>query len=104
MTVPVLGYRKESTASTRELIDVTRYRTPHKYGKLVLAASTDPSAFDSKSVDCPFVFHHEGQFYMAYVGYDGAGYQTGLVSSKDLVHWTKLGCILKRDQVRLHEH
>jgi len=95
--VPVLGYHKESTASARELIDITRYRTPHKYGKLVLAASTDPSAFDSKSVDCPFVFHHESQFYMAYVGYDGAGYQTGLASSKDLVHWTKLGCILKRD-------
>jgi hypothetical protein len=37
--------------------------TPHKYGKLVLEASTDPAAFDRKTVDCPFVFHYQGQFY-----------------------------------------
>ncbi len=74
-----------------------RYRTPYKYGKLVLAASEQRDAFDSRSVDCPFVFHHRDRFYMAYAGYDGAGYQTGLASSKDLVNWKKLGCILKRD-------
>jgi predicted GH43/DUF377 family glycosyl hydrolase len=63
----------------------------------VLDASTDPAAFDSRSVDCPFVFHHNGQFYMAYVGFDGAGYQTGLASSANLTEWKKLGCILRRD-------
>lgn len=77
--------------------DVTPYLTPYKYGKLVLAKSDDAKAFDSKSVDCPFVFHHEGKFYMTYVGYDGIGYQTGLASSDDLIHWTRLGCILRRD-------
>ena len=63
----------------------------------MLAASNDPTAFDNKTVDCPFVFRHRGQFYLAYIGYDGTGYQTGLASSKDLVQWKKLGCILPRD-------
>lgn len=73
------------------------YLTPHKYGKLVLQASTEPGAFDCKTVDCPFVFHHQGRFYMTYVGWDGTGYQTGLASSANLVDWHKEGCILKRD-------
>src|SRR5580704_2261340 len=73
------------------------YLTPHKYGKLVLKASTMPGDFDSRSVDCPFFFHHAGRFYMTYVGWDGTGYQTGLASSGDLVDWQKEGCILRRD-------
>jgi Glycosyl hydrolases family 43 len=74
-----------------------KYETPYKYGKLVLSASTDKTEFDARSVDCPFVFSHDGLFYMTYVGFDGMGYQTGLASSKDLVEWKKLGCILRRD-------
>ncbi len=74
-----------------------RYRTPHKYGKLVVEASKDTGAFDSRSVDCPFLFHHRDRFYMTYVGWDGTGYQTGLASSGDLVAWKKEGCILRRD-------
>ena len=61
--------------------DVAAYRTPHKYGKLVVAASGEAGAFDSRSVDCPYVFHARGRFYMTYVGFDGTGYQTGLASS-----------------------
>lgn len=75
----------------------TPYLTPYKYGKLVLAKADDPTAFDSKSVDCPFVFHHDGRFFMTYVGYDGVGYQTGLASSENLIDWKRLGCILRRD-------
>lgn len=74
-----------------------RYATPYKYGKLVLAASEQRGAFDSRAVDCPFVFEHGGSFYMAYVGFDGTGYQTGLARSRDLVRWQRLGCILRRD-------
>src|SRR4051812_28614979 len=73
------------------------YETPYKFGKLVLAADSDPGSFDSRFVDCPFVFHHDGKFYMTYIGFDGAGYQTGLASSTNLTDWTRLGCILKRD-------
>jgi predicted GH43/DUF377 family glycosyl hydrolase len=73
------------------------YLTPHKYGKLVLQASTEAGTFDCRTVDCPFVFRHGGRFYMTYVGWDGTGYQTGLASSANLVDWRKEGCILKRD-------
>ena len=74
-----------------------RLVTPYKYGRLVLSASEDPRAFDSKSVDCPFAFRHDGRFYMTYTGFDGTGYQTGLASSTDLVTWRKEGAILRRD-------
>jgi len=74
-----------------------RYRTPHKYGRLVVEASTEPGAFDGRTVDCPFIFHHNGRFYMTYVGWDGVGYQTGLASSDNLIAWKKEGCILRRD-------
>lgn len=74
-----------------------RCRTPHKYGKLVVAASAEPDAFDSRAVDCPFLFHHDRRYWMTYVGFDGTGYQTGLASSENLVDWKKEGCILRRD-------
>jgi predicted GH43/DUF377 family glycosyl hydrolase len=73
------------------------YLTQYKIGRLVLTSSGEGSDFDSRSVDCPFVFEHDGLFYMTYVGFDGSGYQTGLASSRDLVQWRKLGCILKRN-------
>lgn len=72
-------------------------KTPYKYEKLVLAASHKKGAFDEKSVDCPFVFHHEGRYHMTFVGFDGIGYQTGLATSHDLLHWEKYGCILHRN-------
>jgi predicted GH43/DUF377 family glycosyl hydrolase len=71
--------------------------TPFKYGRLVLSASERPTEFDSRSVDCPYVFHHRDRFYMTYVGFDGVGYQTGLASSRNPVTWRKEGCILRRD-------
>jgi hypothetical protein len=52
------------------------YATPFKYGKLVLSASPEKSEFDSRSVDCPFVFQNDGLFYMTYIGWDETGYQT----------------------------
>ena len=73
------------------------FETPYKLNKLVLSASADSAAFDGKSVDCPFVFHQAGRFYMTYIGFDGEGYQTGLATSHNLTDWHKLGCILKRD-------
>lgn len=72
-------------------------RTPYKFNRLVVAASHQPGAFDSESVDAPFVFRHGRRFYMTYIGFDGQGYQTGLASSRDLVTWNKEGLILPRD-------
>lgn len=86
-----LGAKPTSACDLKDL------ETPHKIGSLVLAASGVEGEFDRISVDCPFVFHRRGLFYMTYVAFDGVGYQTGLASSADLVHWRKLGCILRRD-------
>ncbi len=77
--------------------DLAPYRTPYKYGKLVLAADPTSGAFDSRAVDCPFVFRHGNEWRMTYLGFDGTGYQTGMAASTDLVNWRRLGCILKRD-------
>ncbi|MDB6087080.1 MAG: hypothetical protein JWN43_4961 [Gammaproteobacteria bacterium] len=73
------------------------FRTPYKYGKLVLEKSGVAGSFDEKSVDCPFVFSVNGHFHMTYIGYDGVGYQTGLATSVDLAHWQRAGLILPRD-------
>lgn len=76
---------------------IAPFRTPYKYGKLVLTASDQAGAFDCKSVDDPFVFRHEDAFYMLYIGFDGTGYQTGLAKSADLVHWDRIACVARRD-------
>ncbi|MEH3158103.1 MAG: hypothetical protein PGN08_03720 [Sphingomonas taxi] len=76
---------------------VAPFRTPYKYGKLVLAASGIAGRFDAKSVDCPFVFSANGRFYLTYVGFDGIGYQTGIAESRDLVNWTNRRLIMARD-------
>jgi predicted GH43/DUF377 family glycosyl hydrolase len=73
------------------------FRTPHRLGRLVLEKSADPTAFDSKFVDGPFVFRGPDRFYMSYYGFDGTGYQTGLAESDDLIHWRKRGILLGRD-------
>lgn len=86
-----------ATPPTNSSTDLAEYRTPHKYGKLVLDKSSHAGSFDSKGVDCPFVFSVGERFYMTYVGFDGIGYQTGLAHSDDLMHWTKTGLILGRD-------
>ncbi|MGA7341956.1 MAG: hypothetical protein WBE72_03410 [Terracidiphilus sp.] len=77
--------------------EIAPFRTPYKYGKLVLAASPAPNAFDSRSVDDPFVFLHEGAFHMLYIGFDGTGYQTGLARSTDLKNWERVACVARRD-------
>jgi predicted GH43/DUF377 family glycosyl hydrolase len=71
-------------------------RTPHKKNELVVCPSYHPGDFDSHAVDCPFLFFHEGRYYMTYVGWDSLGYRTGLASSADLETWHKEGLILDR--------
>ncbi len=75
---------------------IDKLRTPHKYGRLVLSPSGSDADFDGRLCDCPFLFRHDGRFWMTYVGFDGVGYQTGLAVSDDLVHWTKRGLLLGR--------
>ena len=70
--------------------------TPNKHGELLVRASGEEGQFDSHSVDCPFLFRHEGAYWMTYVGWDGVGYQTGLARSDDLLNWHKEGLIIPR--------
>jgi predicted GH43/DUF377 family glycosyl hydrolase len=75
---------------------VDELRTPQKTGRLLLQASYQNGQFDSHAVDCPFPFCLAGAYYMTFVGFDGAGYRTGLARSTDLFHWEKQGLILDR--------
>jgi predicted GH43/DUF377 family glycosyl hydrolase len=76
---------------------IAPYRTPYKYPELVLKATGDKRDFDGLTVDDPIVFRARGQFHMLYIGYDGTGYQTGLASSTDLVHWTRTALVGPRN-------
>ena len=78
----------------KKLID--ELRTPIKVNRLVIQPSYKKGEFDSHTVDGPFPFHHDGRYYMTYVGWDGIGYRTGLASSPDLLNWRKEGLILSR--------
>lgn len=62
-------------------------RTPFKYG-IVLKAEA------GKKVDSPSVYRHGGKWYMAYIIFDGSGYETALAVSEDLLAWKPLGKIL----------
>ena len=76
--------------------DVDSVLTPKKYGRHVLKPSLKKGAFDSHAVDGPFLFFHEGKYWMIYFGWDGEGYQTGIASSDDLFHWKQERVILGR--------
>jgi predicted GH43/DUF377 family glycosyl hydrolase len=92
---PEVGWTAPQAAGAMEAREP--YETPYKYGKLVLAAHPEAKDFDSRAVDCPFVFWHDGRLHMTYLGFDGTGYQTGLAASADGVHWVRKGCILRRN-------
>ena len=73
------------------------YRTPFKYPKLILSATGVKGDFDERSVDDPIVFRANNEFNMLYIGWDGIGYQTGLATSPDLIHWTRKALVAPRD-------
>jgi len=64
-------------------------KTPFKYG-VILRPETKDELFD-----CPSVFRFGGHWYLLYVAMKpGAGYETHLARSDDLLHWTPLGTVL----------
>lgn len=79
-------------------MDKNDFLTPHKWSTPVLTGSGTMGAFDEQAVDCPFVFRHQNQYYMMYIGYDGKGYQTALATSDNLLDWTFAGTILARGE------
>jgi predicted GH43/DUF377 family glycosyl hydrolase len=62
-------------------------KTPYKFGVVLKE--------EGKKVDCPSVFRHGDHWYMTYIIFDGTGYETALAESRDLLHWEKLGKILR---------
>ena len=76
---------------------IAPYRTPYKYPKLVLKATSSKGDFDEQSIDDPIVFRANGEFNMLYIGFDGTGYQTGLATSPDLLSWTRKALVGPRD-------
>jgi predicted GH43/DUF377 family glycosyl hydrolase len=64
-----------------------RIKTPFKYGVVLKGEK-------GKKVDCPSVFRHENRWYMVYITFDGAGYETEIAVSNDLLKWNPLGKIL----------
>lgn len=76
---------------------IAPYRTPYKYPDLILKATGNKGDFDEKSVDDPIVFRANDRFYMLYIGFDGTGYQTGLGTSDDLLHWQREALVGPRD-------
>jgi predicted GH43/DUF377 family glycosyl hydrolase len=74
-------------------MDIEKYLAKYKLGRPVLEASGTPGSFDSRAVDAPFVFWHNGRWRMMYVGFDGIRYQTGIAVSDDLLHWEKEGML-----------
>ena len=76
---------------------IAAYRTPCKYPALILKATGNKQDFDGLAVDDPIVFRANGRFHMLYIGFDGTGYQTGLASSADLIHWTRTALVGPRD-------
>jgi predicted GH43/DUF377 family glycosyl hydrolase len=76
---------------------IAPFRTPYKYPELILKATGNKQDFDGLAVDDPIVFRANGRFHMLYIGFDGTGYQTGLASSIDLIHWTRTALVGPRD-------
>lgn len=64
-------------------------KTPFKYG-IVIRGETN------QVVDCPSIFRQGSQWYMVYAGNNGRiGYETFLARSANLLHWEKLGKIMR---------
>lgn len=87
LPLPDLGKRDVPAADLQRIYD--EVKTPYKYG-VVIKGET------GEMIDCPNVFRHEGRWYMMYVAIrDQIGYETFLAVSDDLLHWEKLGKLLR---------
>ena len=74
--------------------------TPYKLSRPVLEPTGRKGDFDSLMVDCPFIFFHDGRWWMSYIGFDGEGYRTGLAVSENLIDFERRGMILNWGEPR----
>jgi predicted GH43/DUF377 family glycosyl hydrolase len=64
-------------------------KTPYKYG-LVLVPDTN-----LYKMDCPTIFRKDNKWIMAYIVFDGRGYETWLAESENLLDWAVKGKIMQ---------
>lgn len=57
---------------------IERYQTPYKSNRAVLFPTRKPGDYNAEGVDAPFVFKHNGKYFILHIGFDGKGYQTAL--------------------------
>lgn len=76
-----------------------------KYPRLILEPTREEGDFDSEMVDCFKIvldydkgigepYQKAGYYYAVYTGFDGESYRCGLLRSKDLLNWERLGMVL----------
>lgn len=81
------------------------YLERFKYPRLILEPTGKKGDFDGEMVDCFKVvldydkgagelYQREGYYYAIYTGFYGESYRCGLVRSKDLLNWEKMGMVL----------
>jgi len=87
------------------------YLERYKYPRLILMPTGKKGDFDSELVDCfkmvldydkgvGELYQKDGYYYAVYTGFDGESYRCGLLRSKDLLSWEKLGLILDTGKER----
>lgn len=68
--------------------------------RVALSPSDNLEAFDSLSVDFPFIIRHEGQWLLFYTGFDGKTSRLGIASSRDLQNWERVGLVWESEGQR----
>lgn len=63
-------------------------KTPYKYGLILVPKD------NKKMVDSPSIFRHKDTWYMIYIVFDGAGYETWMAQSNNLLQWKNMGKIM----------
>jgi hypothetical protein len=62
-----------------------KIKTPFKYGVVLKGAKP------GQKVDSPGIFKHGNKWYMTYITFEGAGYESSIAVSDDLLSWMPLG-------------
>jgi predicted GH43/DUF377 family glycosyl hydrolase len=62
---------------------------------VILPYGTGPGNCDKYGARDVWVFEHNGTFYMHYDAAGETGWLTALATSRDLIHWTKKGAVMK---------
>lgn len=79
-------FAQVSAVPTKAMQEIyEKVKTPFKYGLVLLPSDKN------KKIDCPTVYRFGKTWYMTYIVFDGAGYETWLAKSRDLLHWVNLG-------------